>query len=348
MKLTKCLDEVQSVGNDFYIHRLSYGEDSWILSQENKFWQLPFETRKELIKPFLEEYKGFRICWVEEYEANYLEGPVGDDIQPNIPFFQKLGLDVTYMTNAMGGLGYKKLKHESISYWIGKNSWKNASIPEQRDFTKSFLYMNRIRKRWREKFFWEVYTQRLTDDCEWSWAADNQHDPLHKSIEGIPIENENNHLEMELLPQFNTTFCSVVPETFFSNDGVSNQATFITEKTEKCFAVGHPFIIVSTPYFLQNLRELGFKTFDMWWDESYDNCEDSKQRVDLIINIMHEISGWSMEYKKQVYREMISTLKHNQSHNKKLLEKYQTAGKNWLEFNGDFNFYFGKKPKDLI
>ena len=348
MKLTKSINETQSVDNDFYVHRLNYGVHQPILSQTSPFWELSFDEKKSLITPYLQEYEGYNLCWVEEYEAHYLEGVVGDGVQPCIPFFEEMGIDITYKTNALGGNGYKYLKHEPISYWLGKNAWKDFEIPESRTFQKSFLYMNRVRKRWREEVFFRIYEERLLDYCDWSWASNDINDPLHKSIEGIAIEDEMSHLEMDLLPQFNTTFCSVVPETFFSNDGVSNEATFITEKTEKCFATGHPFIIVSTPYFLKNLQQMGFKTFGRWWDETYDETFDVEERIDRIMGEMHRISQLSNEQKQRMYKEMLPTLKHNQKHNKYLYHKYWKEGRDWLEFNDDFHWQWIPKPPRLI
>ena len=42
-----------------------------------------------------------------------------------------------------------------------------------------------------------------------------------------------------------------------------------TEKILKPIQQYHPFILLGM-YGLQNLRNLGFKTFDSVWDESYD------------------------------------------------------------------------------
>lgn len=352
MKLIKCNSDEQYIGNDFYLHRLIYEDkgvhEGWILNQSNPFWKLPFDDKKNLIQPWLDEFASYNMVWVEEFEAHYLEEQDIQGQQPSIQFFKDLGVDVLYKTNAMGGLGYKELRHEPIGYWIGKNASKNFEIPQHRTFEKRFLYLNRVDKSWRFKFFSGMYRQRYLQDCIWSWAADNEYDPLHKSIEGFPIVGETSHLEMELIPEYNKTFCSIVPETFFSTDGVCNEATFITEKTEKCFAVGHPFIIVSTPYFLENLKRLGFRTFDKWWDEGYDEELDPNQRMHSVYEAIHYVQSWSEEKCQQVYKEMIPTLLHNQKRNKELIQKYNTDNRNWCEFNGDFIFKTFSSDKNLI
>lgn len=70
---------------------------------------------------------------------------------------------------------------------------------------------------------------------------------------------------------------------------------FPTEKTYKAIACARPFIAVSTPYFLESLKRLGFKTFSPWIDESYDREPDNSQRMRLIIKEAQRINGLSQE-----------------------------------------------------
>lgn len=54
-----------------------------------------------------------------------------------------------------------------------------------------------------------------------------------------------------------------------------------TEKTAKILLGGRIFVCFSCQYFLKNLRALGFKTFDLLIDESYDEVADTKTRFDM-------------------------------------------------------------------
>ena len=40
-----------------------------------------------------------------------------------------------------------------------------------------------------------------------------------------------------------------------------------------------PFLLYSTPFSLRKLRKMGYKTFDSIIDESYDEIEDNKKRL---------------------------------------------------------------------
>jgi len=65
---------------------------------------------------------------------------------------------------------------------------------------------------------------------------------------------------------------------------------FPTEKTWKCIACKKPFIVATTPFFLKGIKQLGFKTFSPFIDESYDDIVNNKQRLDAVTNEAIRIS----------------------------------------------------------
>lgn len=54
---------------------------------------------------------------------------------------------------------------------------------------------------------------------------------------------------------------------------------FLTEKTFKSMAWGMPFLFVGNQHGLQRIRDLGFKTFPEWFDESYDELDNFNLRI---------------------------------------------------------------------
>lgn len=343
-------EESNFYNGEFFLQRLVYG-DSTLLNIENDFWKLPIEQQKTLFNPIIEKYKDFKFSWIEEYEGHFLESEISKKFSPYLNFFENIDISITYKTNSLGGRKYKKLNHQSILHWLGRSSTQNFEIPSERKFDKHFLYMNRLKKPWRQDFFCKIQKNNILKQSKWSWASHDKNDPLHKSIEGEVISNiDKNEFskELQLLPEYNTTFISLVVETLFSNDGVSNNGTFITEKTEKCLASGHPFIILSTPYFLHNLKQLGFKTFDKWIDETYDKIYDGEERMDYIIDVVNEISRWSIKKCEKVYEEMIPILKHNQNINKKWWNRIDAIkDKDWIDLDDSYKFWvdIGKNKK---
>ena len=64
----------------------------------------------------------------------------------------------------------------------------------------------------------------------------------------------------------------------------------ITEKAYKPIACKRPFIAFSTPFWLEDLRRLGFKTFSPYINEEYDKVTDNTLRLNMIVDEIERIS----------------------------------------------------------
>jgi hypothetical protein len=101
------------------------------------------------------------------------------------------------------------------------------------------------------------------------------------------------------------TFCNVVTETITSENLI-----FFSEKIIKPIFSLQPFILVGNRNSLKKLKEYGFKTFDKWWDESYDELK-YQSRFEKIIEVLEDISEWDSDKIKRTLTEMEETLIHN-------------------------------------
>lgn len=88
-----------------------------------------------------------------------------------------------------------------------------------------------------------------------------------------------------------------------------------TEKIVKTLIAGMPFVVVASPFFLKNIRHLGFKTFDSLWDESYDSIIDYRQRIDAVIELCNRLINFKWEENKVRLSEIAH---HNRYHFMKL------------------------------
>jgi hypothetical protein len=102
------------------------------------------------------------------------------------------------------------------------------------------------------------------------------------------------------------TFVNIVTETHTTPETI-----FLSEKIFKPIYSLQPFILIGSPNTLKKLKELGFKTFDKWWDESYDEEIDFTKRFEKIIDIMEIISEWSLDECYKITQEMKTILNHN-------------------------------------
>lgn len=118
---------------------------------------------------------------------------------------------------------------------------------------------------------------------------------------------------------YEQTYFSVVGETNFLTRPGFESGRFLSEKTFKPVAQKHPFIIVSVPCFLDKFRDLGYKSFSPFIDESYDTeLEDGKR----ILKIAQEIKRLSLLKGKELEEYLIGC-KEICQHNYELLMNRQ-------------------------
>jgi len=125
---------------------------------------------------------------------------------------------------------------------------------------------------------------------------------------------DSSNLEINLADSFNLkqhqeTFISLVSETEVRKD-----ILFLSEKTYKPIYAQQPFIIYGNPHSLKHLKELGFKTFDKWINESYDNEENFEKRLTMILKELRVIASKSLEELTTMRNEMREVLIHNYKH----------------------------------
>lgn len=282
-----------------------------------------YETFKQDVLEIVNLFPNFEYWYVDRYEGHNMKKHNSKYTKLLIRMAEEKLIDITFAGN--GTRFSDSVQFQKITNWLGKGKDKNLTI-QRRKFTKHFLYMNRFEKYHRKLLFNKMNSAGLLDKCEWSYAADNPNHTNHKTIEGIVIDEENSFRESDILPQFQTTFCNIVTESQYSNTEDTLCAPFPTEKTEKCFVAGQPFIVYSTPFFLKQLREWGFETFGDYWDESYDNEHDDDKRLEKLFEQIKYISSLSLEEVEDMYYNMIPILQHNQEINNKFYNQQGSRG----------------------
>jgi thymidylate synthase len=69
--------------------------------------------------------------------------------------------------------------------------------------------------------------------------------------------------------------------------------------------------MISSPYTLKYLKKLGYKTFNKWWDESYDDELDLDTRLNMIIKILEDLNKKSEKELVEMLEEMRPIIEHN-------------------------------------
>lgn len=84
-----------------------------------------------------------------------------------------------------------------------------------------------------------------------------------------------------------------------------------TEKEVKPILARHPFIIFNRPGVLKYMQNMGFLTFEPWFDESYDKEQDDIVRLEKIVNEVERLCKLSFAEWDVILDKMQPILDHN-------------------------------------
>ena len=178
--------------------------------------------------------------------------------------------------------------YQSTSYnWDFEKPWQFYSLTTQprpyRLELADLLQQNIIGKNW-------VFRNNRSD---YGIAVDNI--DLVKTSESTGSEHQIPNRYKDFDNNFLATTCAVDLNVanrcwyhLISESDYGLNSFTPTEKTFKTLLSGQPFVIVGTKHFLKNLKELGFRTYNDLWDESYDDCDDI-DRLQKIVKLCQEL-----------------------------------------------------------
>lgn len=132
----------------------------------------------------------------------------------------------------------------------------------------------------------------------------------------LPLVYDMSNFQINHAQNFNkdiykNTWFSLITETLYED---WKPTIFFSEKIFKPMRANHPFVLVSHTRAIEYLKKIGFKTFDNWWDESYDTIDDPVLRMDKICELLKTLKKKSKHEWMQTYQEMQPVLAHNYKH----------------------------------
>jgi len=149
---------------------------------------------------------------------------------------------------------------------------------------------------------------------------------IHKYIDDlksrVPIQLDTQHLSYKELSGFGTvdnynkdfyssTYVHIVSETCMNNE---NFTPFFSEKTVRPFMNLQPFVYFGDYHALKTLKDLGFKTFHPFIDESYDDEPDPLKRMKLAGEQVKQLNNMPVSQLHDWYYSITDILVHNQKH----------------------------------
>lgn len=209
--------------------------------------------------------------------------------------------------------GFVHFNDFELWYWHRNEqnpAYKIHSEPRERDFT----VLNRLHKSWRATAMADLHRQGILNNSYWSYCESGELDNSQNPIQIDSIDNlrsatqeflthapyvsdelsqdERNNHSVQEPKYFVNAYCNIVMETHFDAD--SSDGTFLTEKTFKPIKHGQLFFVAGPAGSLQQLRDLGYRTFDSVLDNTYDRIADNTQRwiklCDAIRQSQHRLS----------------------------------------------------------
>ena len=212
----------------------------------------------------------------------------------------------------------KKFKQYNINedhvYWISSNPkdkkyvkhhiyWEmfltavKEMIPDRREpyfpqrvWEKKFICYNGRNRTWRRELYDSIKNKRvytspkswrsglLLQEFNYNFLYDDKEEVMDANHLWDSFEDVNYVHEFWLVTE--TGNWDVEPEW---------GQVFLTEKTFKPILLKMGFLIAGMTGSLKKLRNLGFKTFSDYWDESYDDMEDWSKRKDALVETMKDI-----------------------------------------------------------
>jgi len=190
--------------------------------------------------------------------------------------------------NVLTSPQYPEIQIDHIK-WTGGVSWfwfymfrKHQASRFRFDHTQKkydFLYLNKMARKHRTKLYDKLLGKGILENS------------LHTNWPKRKLPEEYELPWAQVYPQYgmdqdiyekpyNDTAFSIVSETNDNNDDV-----FMTEKIWKPIIAQQMFVVHGNHLYLQKLKDLGFKTFNSYFEETYDLEKDRDLRIDKIVDV---------------------------------------------------------------
>lgn len=266
-----------------------------------------YEEGQRHNRDFFSEFKGGEKLRAEELDSI-------------LEFSKKINAKITVYT-----CDYNVQKHLDYPFELKcfdiflRNQFNGGSLLINNNIDRHFICPN-----WRYSLHRSLVIEHLKDTPGYySWAFSNPPLSIDSTLEYTDSHSHkwpSGELKgpQGLIRYYEKSFCVVANETRFYQPTGN-----FSEKTVNAMIYKRPFICVAPPYTLEYIRKLGFKTFDKWFDESYDTEEDHFIRMHLIRGVLDSIKLLSINDCKQILKDMEEVLLHNQRLSEKIYNNEQ-------------------------
>jgi hypothetical protein len=130
----------------------------------------------------------------------------------------------------------------------------------------------------------------------------DQYQSIHHAYDYATFEYDYGN---DLNLQYRHIFVDIVVEA-----ALAGNSFYPTEKVVRAMLCKKPFIAMAPMFYLQYLRQMGFKTFSEVWSEDYDNL-GLKNRYFAILQLIDKLSGLNTDQLLALNNKLQSIVEHN-------------------------------------
>ena len=289
------------IQNNVPIYGFEFESIRFFLKRNNLKNVKVFACEYDISKFFQPYYNEFKIFSTNNIFTLY-KNKLTNDMKNlcNLEYIDSkfFSLSLRYDTHRHLIIAYLINLNSIVSWHQNANDWDNQKKVDI-DYLNSQLTFDVTR--------WKVHNFKYFSFIEKGTKILDKRSPI-----SLPSETDKTvECGSSLDPPFreiSRCFCWVVTESTFYRPFSS-----LSEKTADAIFFRRPLILVSTPGSLGYLKKLGFRTFDQWWDESYDQEQDHEKRMLKIFQVIDYIDSFDIQQLKEMYLEMHDVLEHNRN-----------------------------------
>jgi len=175
----------------------------------------------------------------------------------------------------------------------------------------NFIYSNKLREsnivtfgKNASQYYWDKNSAYFSEDflASLPWEYDVDTRPANTGLDHLLARSDKE------ITAFTETYINCVAERSMR---YLDYELDISEKIFKPIAFLQPFFVFGQPGTLDYMKSLGYKTFDRWWDESYDIAMSESIRFRMLTALYKKLSLASDTELADIMYEAWPILEHN-------------------------------------
>jgi hypothetical protein len=214
--------------------------------------------------------------------------------------------------------------------WYYQRNLSQAAVEIHTDpRPHEFTALVRIHKSWRAAVMADLHRNGILNQSIWSYC-ESAHEPTSDNpieLDRIPqlrwatdkflhdapyyadqlSNDQRNDHSVTVIEHHHNSYANIVLESQFDVD--QSGGSFLTEKTFKPIKHGQLFFIAGGPGSLQQLRDLGYRTFDSVLDNRYDLERDPTERWLALRGAIQQAQAQGLH---EIYTKCLPDIVHNQ------------------------------------